>query len=204
MGCRVTSWGRVSDDRTNTLLVGLAKALASPAATAAWARTLSQAEMEEAWKACPDARALFRLCAPVTSAEILVRGACACLRHALAETKPPMRILGAAVDKLDAWARGEGAWRDVDVIGQKIVLALGGSESDVVNALAAASNPEDRTRAMDVVVELVKALADDGTTYGPSFARPARTRPTKTAVLAQLADVVRVAVPCPRVDDLAS
>lgn len=194
----------MGDDRTNALLVGLAKALASPAATAAWARTVSQAEMEEAWRACPDARALFRLCAPVTSAEILVRGACACLRHALAETKPPVRV-GAAVDALDAWARGEGAWRDVDAIGRKIVLALGGSESDVVNALvAAASIPEDRTRAMDVVVELVKALAGDGTTYGPSFARRARPRPTKTAVLAELADVVRAAVPCPRVDDLAS
>jgi hypothetical protein len=193
----------MGDGETNALLVGLAKALASPTATAAWARAVSQEELETAWQACPDARALFRLCAPVTSAKVLVRSACACLRHALAQTKHPAHVR-AAVAKLEAWARGEGAWREVDVIGEKIVLGLGGSESDVVNALvAAASIPEDRTRAMDVVVEVVKALAEDGSTYNPSFARHGPRRATKAAVLAELADIVRAVVPCPRVDDLA-
>lgn len=184
------------------LLRQMATALGSRRATVAWAKGLTQDDLRGAWNECPDARALMRLCAPVTSLEILVQSACACIRFGLGETRGKVR---AAVDTLDAWTKGGATWEQVSAAGEKASPEVhGGGESNITNALyAAASIREDPSRAMDVIQELCNALSRDDTIYSAAVAHLAPSKPAKSRVLAQLAEVVRATVPCPSVEALA-
>ncbi len=183
-------------------LARMARALRSREATVAWAKGLTQDELERVWSACPDARALMRLCAPVTSVEVLVRAACACMRAGLGDKRGKVRT---AIDTLDEWARGEATLKQVEAAGLRASPeAHGGGESDITNALYAADSiREDVTRAEDVVVEVCRALVNEDDVYNRAIVRLAPRRKTKEAVLAELADVVRREIPCPRVEHLA-
>jgi hypothetical protein len=141
----------------------------------------------------------LRLAAPVVEPKVLVRVACACLRFTLDQKKGHHRARN-AVKVLEQWTQGVATWSDVERAGTK-ATDNGQDLSDVSSALlAAASIPDDPSRAQDVVAELSLALSNDGEVYAADMPAPARK--TRVAALAQLADVVRAALPCPAHDAL--
>jgi hypothetical protein len=182
------------------LLTQMAKALATRETARAWVATLTAEDLARAWASCPDGRALLRLAAPVVDPKVLVRVACACLRFALDQKKGHHRVRN-AVKVLEQWTHGVATWSDVERAGTKATDS-GNDLSDIASALlAAASIPEDPSRAQDVVAELSLALSNEGEVYAAGLPAPARK--TRVAALAQLADVVRASLPCPSREALA-
>lgn len=167
------------------LLAGMARALANREATRAWLGTLEPGELERAWEACPDARALLRLAAMTAKPETLTRVCCACARFALERKKGHHRVRE-AVKKLDQWASGTCARPEVD-------LAIGrlDDEGDLADALRAIAV----NRHEDAMAALALALSNDDTVYAAGTATPPQK--TRVAALAQLAIVVRTQLPCP-------
>ena len=176
------------------LLTQMAKALATRESARTWVAGLSNEDLARAWAACPDGRALLRLAAPVVETKTLVRVACACLRFALDRKKGHHRVRS-AVKVLDQWTHGTVEWREVERANAK-ATDDGKELSDLTSALlAAASIPKDASRAQDVVAELSLALSNDGEVHAAGM--PAPPQKTRVAALAQLAGVVRAALPCP-------
>jgi len=170
---------------TDELLAAMAKALANPDATRAWRDALGPGDLERAWEACPDARALLRLAAPTATPESIVRVGCACARFALERKKGHHRVRE-AVKKLDQWSCGTCARPEVE-------HALGRLDEGDLSAAAraiAANRPED------AIAALALALSNDDTVYAAGTSAPPQK--TRVAALAQLATVVRAHLTCPR------
>lgn len=186
---------------TEELLAGMAKALANRETTRAWLETLGPGDLERAWEACPDARALMRLAAMATKPESasgtgrasLTRVCCACARFALERKKGHHRVRE-AVKKLDQWSSGACGRADVDhALGR-----LEDDEGDLADALRAIATD----RPEDAIAALALALSNDDTVYASGTNAP----PPKTRLkaLAQLADVVRAHLPRPATEALTS
>jgi hypothetical protein len=175
----------------NPQLLAMARALATREQTLAWLRGLSPEELGAVWEACPDARALFRLVAPVTPPKVLVRVCCACLRHVLDQRVGHHRIRK-AVKLLEQWSNDAAPFADFEAAAAKIDEAAHLEDLTIALGLAAS------TAAERMAEQLALAMSNEGTVYAGGKAPPLKTR---AAALAQLAAVVRRALPCP---DLAT